>query len=167
MVRTAAELADEWNLSGWRQARHHTVTLRRLYQRVASTRRSEAWRENVDVFLAKCEELLAKAEATQGHPARARLPAGGDRGTRPVHLAYEAPDRPDGPEDPAGGGVPPGRKGPFGIRGTYAVDRKRLFSLLLPLSAEGLHLPEGRFSSGGLDAGDWRRFGGLSGLAAG
>ena len=51
--------------------------------------------------------------------------------------------------------------GQEGMRG------KRLFSLLLPLRAEGLHLPEGRFSSGGLDAGDWRRFGGLSGLAAG
>ena len=50
MVRTADELADEWKLPGWRQARHHTLTLRRLYQRVASTRRSEAWRENVDVF---------------------------------------------------------------------------------------------------------------------
>ena len=78
MVRTAAELADEWNLSGWRQARHHTVTLRRLYQRVASTRRSEAWRENVDVFLAKCEELLAKAEAT-----RAILL---ERGSRPEEI---------------------------------------------------------------------------------
>ena len=30
-VRIAAELADEWKLPGWRQARHHTVTLRRLY----------------------------------------------------------------------------------------------------------------------------------------
>ena len=65
MVRIAAALADEWNLSGWRQAKHHAVTLRRLYQRVASTRRSEAWREDVDAFLAKCEELLAKAEATR------------------------------------------------------------------------------------------------------
>ena len=65
MVRIAAALADEWNLSGWRQAKHHAVTLRRLYQRVASTRRSEAWREDVDAFLAKCGELLAKAEATR------------------------------------------------------------------------------------------------------
>ncbi len=65
MVRIAAALADEWNLSGWRQARHLTVTLRRLYQRVANTRRSEAWREDIDAFLAKCEELLAKAEATR------------------------------------------------------------------------------------------------------
>ena len=65
MVRIAAALADEWNLTGWRQAKHLTVTLRRLYQRVASTRRSEAWREDVDAFLIKCEELLAKTEATR------------------------------------------------------------------------------------------------------
>ena len=78
MVRIAAELADEWNLPGWRQARHLTVTLRRLYQRVASTRRSEAWREDVDAFLAKCEALLAKAEAT-----RASLL---ERGARPEEL---------------------------------------------------------------------------------
>ena len=83
MVRIAAELADEWKLPGWRQAGHHTVTLRRLYQRVASTRRSEAWREDVDAFLAKCEELLAKAEAT-----RASLL---ERGARPEEL--EEPDR--------------------------------------------------------------------------
>ena len=80
MVRIAAELTHEWNLPGWRQARHHTVTLRRLYQRVASTRRSEAWRENVDVFLAKCEELLAKAEAT-----RASLL---ERGARPFNVPH-------------------------------------------------------------------------------
>ena len=67
MVRIAAALADEWNLPGWRQARHHTVTIRRLYQRVASTRRSEVWREDVDAFLAKYEELLAKAEATRAN----------------------------------------------------------------------------------------------------
>ena len=78
MIRIAAELADEWNLTGWRQVKHLTVTLRRLYQRVASTRRSEAWREDVDAFLAKCEELLAKAEAT-----RASLL---ERGARPEEL---------------------------------------------------------------------------------
>ena len=65
MVRIAAALADEWNLSGWRQAKHHAVTLQRLYQRVANTRRPEAWREDIDAFLAKCDELLAKAEATR------------------------------------------------------------------------------------------------------
>ena len=68
MVRIAAALADEWDLSAWRQAKHHAVTLRRLYQRVANTRRSEVWREDVDAFLAKCEELLAKAEATRADP---------------------------------------------------------------------------------------------------
>ena len=78
MVRIAAELADEWNLTGWRQAKHLTATLRRLYQRVANTRRSEAWREDVDALLAKCEELLAKAEAT-----RASLL---ERGARPKEL---------------------------------------------------------------------------------
>ena len=78
MVRIAAELADECKLPGWRQARHHTVTHRRLYQRVARTRRSEAWREDVDAFLAKCEALLAKAEAT-----RASLL---ERGARPEEL---------------------------------------------------------------------------------
>ena len=78
MVRIAAELADEWNLTGWRQAKHLTATLRRLYQRVANTRRSEVWREDVDAFLAKCEELLAKAEAT-----RASLL---ERGARPKEL---------------------------------------------------------------------------------
>ena len=39
-----------------------------------------------------------------GRPAGAGRLAGGARGPRPVHRAYEAPDRPDGPEDPAGGG---------------------------------------------------------------
>ena len=57
MVRIAAALAKEWNLPGWRQSEHHQRILRQRYQRVASTRRSDAWRANVDAFLGKCEEL--------------------------------------------------------------------------------------------------------------
>ena len=104
------------------------MTLRRLYQRVASTRRSEAWQEDVDAFLAKCGELLAKAEATRADLLERGRLAGGARGPRPVHRAYEAPDRPDGPEDPAGGGDPSGRRRSFrssrNIRGGSARGRR-------------------------------------------
>ena len=78
MVRLAAALAEEWELPGWRQSEHHQRMLRRLYQRVASTRRSDAWREDVDAFLARCRELLEKAEAT-----RSRL---AERGARTEEL---------------------------------------------------------------------------------
>ncbi len=75
MVRIAAALAKEWNLPGWRQSEHHQRTLRQRVQRVASTRRSDAWRADVDAFPGKCEELLAKAEATRNALA--------ERGARP------------------------------------------------------------------------------------
>ena len=65
MVRVATALAKEWKLPGWRQSAHHQRTLRRLYQRVASTRRSDAWLADVDALLGKCKELLAKAETTR------------------------------------------------------------------------------------------------------
>ena len=127
MIRIAAELADEWNLTGWRQVKHLTVTLRRLYQRVASTRRSEAWREDVDAFLAKCEELLAKAEATRAsllERAPCRRRSRNSTGTSRIRSARST----DGPEDPAEGGDPPRRRRSFrssrNIRGGTARGRR-------------------------------------------
>ena len=78
MVRIATALAKEGKLPGWRQSAHHQKTLRRMYRREASTRRSDAWRADVNAFLGKCEELLAKAEATRASLA--------DRGARAEEL---------------------------------------------------------------------------------
>ena len=124
MVRIAAELADEWNLPGWRQARHHTVTLRRLYQRVANTRRSEAWRENVDEFLAKCEELLANAEATRASLLeRGAWPKELEKLDRYIAHTKRQIDQTDR-RILQGEEIPQEEQGLFCLRGTCAVDQQ-------------------------------------------
>lgn len=65
MVRIAVALAEAWDLSGWRQAEYHQRTLRQRYQKVASTRRSEAWRADVEAYLAKCNSLVEKVQSTR------------------------------------------------------------------------------------------------------
>ena len=124
MVRVATALAKEWKLPGWRQSAHHQKTLRRLYQGVASTRRSGAWLADVDAFLGKCEELLAKVEATRNTLAKRGAPGEGTRGTGPVCRAHAAPDRADGAEDSAGRDHPARGEGVLGLRRAYAVEQQ-------------------------------------------
>lgn len=79
MVRTAAALADDVGLGGWRQHRHIVRKLiKPAFNRVRTSRKIKANPQAVEEYLGVCERFVARAELTGGQAAgQFGLTAGG------------------------------------------------------------------------------------------
>ena len=64
LVRETARAAERYGLRGWRQWRYLTREVRNLFNRVRSTRRAKRHPERVEAYVARCRELVERAEAT-------------------------------------------------------------------------------------------------------
>ena len=62
VLRETGRAATDHAVGGWRQWKHLTRSVRRLFHRVRSTRRAEAQR--VEAYLERCHELIVRVEAT-------------------------------------------------------------------------------------------------------
>ena len=64
LVRETARAAERYGLRGWRQWRYLTREVRNLFNKVRSTRRAKRHPERVEAYVARCRELVERAEAT-------------------------------------------------------------------------------------------------------
>ena len=62
LIRAVGRAAAKSGVRGWRQWKHLTRLVRRLFHRVRATRRAR--REHVEAYLGRCLELVARAEAS-------------------------------------------------------------------------------------------------------
>ena len=73
-IRATARLAAKHGVGGWRQWRHRSNGVRTLFHRVRSTRRAKGCPERVEAYLARCEALTGRVEATLGALASKGVP---------------------------------------------------------------------------------------------
>ena len=62
LVRVTGRAASEHEVAGWRQWRHLTQSVKRLFNQVRSTRRARP--ERVEAYLERCRYLVERAQAT-------------------------------------------------------------------------------------------------------
>ena len=62
LLRTTGRAATEHDVAGWRQWKHLQKSVKRLFQKVRSTRRASP--EHVEEYLARCRELVLRVEAS-------------------------------------------------------------------------------------------------------
>ena len=62
LIRETGRAAAEHDVAGWRQWKHLVRSVRRLFHKVRSTRRARP--ERVEEYLARCRELVERAEGT-------------------------------------------------------------------------------------------------------
>jgi len=62
LLRATGRAATDHAVPGWRQWRHLTRTVRRLFHQVRATRRADPQR--VEAYLGRCDALVRRAEAT-------------------------------------------------------------------------------------------------------
>ena len=62
LIRETGRAAAEHDVAGWRQWKHLMRSVRTLFHKVRSTRRARP--ERVEEYLARCRELVQRAEAT-------------------------------------------------------------------------------------------------------
>ncbi len=62
LIRETGRATAEHDVAGWRQWKHLMRSVRRLFHKVRSTRRARP--ERVEEYLARCRELVERAEAT-------------------------------------------------------------------------------------------------------
>ena len=60
LLRETGRAAGRHGVSGWRQWRHQSRLVRRLFNRVRGTRRAQRFPARVKAYLARCGELLAR-----------------------------------------------------------------------------------------------------------
>ncbi len=61
LVRVTGRAASEHEVAGWRQWRHLTQSVKRLFNQVRSTRRARP--ERVEAYLERCRYLVERAQA--------------------------------------------------------------------------------------------------------
>ena len=64
LLREAGRAAGRHGISGWRQWRHQSRLVRRLFNKVRGTRRAKRTPARVKAYLGRCGELVSRAEAT-------------------------------------------------------------------------------------------------------
>ena len=64
LVRKTGRAAERYGVRGWRQWRHLTREVRKLFNRVRSTRRAKRHPERVEAYLARCRALVGRAVET-------------------------------------------------------------------------------------------------------
>ena len=64
LVRETGRAAERYGVRGWRQWRHLTREVRKLFNRVRSTRRAKRHPERVEAYLARCRALVERAVET-------------------------------------------------------------------------------------------------------
>ena len=74
LIRETARLAKRREVGGWRQWRHWSGCVRTLFHRVRSTRRAKGRPEWVEAYLARCGELVERAQGTLGALAGKGVP---------------------------------------------------------------------------------------------
>ena len=62
LVRVTGRTASEHEVAGWRQWRHLTQSVKRLFDQVRSTRRARP--ERVEAYLDRCRDLVERVQAT-------------------------------------------------------------------------------------------------------
>ena len=65
LLRETGRAAGEHAVGGWRQWRHLSRQVKRLFDRVRSTRRAKHHPERVEAYLARCRALVARAVETR------------------------------------------------------------------------------------------------------
>ena len=66
LLREAGRAAVQHGVRGWRQWRHLSREVRKLFNRVRSTRRARRRPERVEAYLERCRALVERAAATAG-----------------------------------------------------------------------------------------------------
>ena len=64
LVRATTRGGERYGVRGWRQWRHLTREVRKLFNRVRSTRRAKRHPERVEAYLARCRALVERAVET-------------------------------------------------------------------------------------------------------
>ena len=64
LLRETGRAAARHSVGGWRQRRHLSREVRRLFNRVRSTRRAKRHPERVEAYLARCRALVVRARET-------------------------------------------------------------------------------------------------------
>ncbi len=64
LVRETGRSAGRHGIGGWRQWRHQSRLVRRLFHKVRGTRRAKRFPARVKAYLAQCDELVARATPT-------------------------------------------------------------------------------------------------------
>ncbi len=64
LLRETGRTAEQYAVRGWRQWRHLSREVKKLFNKVRSTRRAQRHPERVEAYLARCRALVERAEAT-------------------------------------------------------------------------------------------------------
>ena len=64
LLRETGRAAEQYAVGGWRQWRHLSREVKKLFNRVRSTRRATRHPERVEAYLERCRALVERAEAT-------------------------------------------------------------------------------------------------------
>ena len=64
LLRETGRTAEHYAVRGWRQWRHLSREVKKLFNKVRSTRRAQRHPERVEAYVARCRALVERAEAT-------------------------------------------------------------------------------------------------------
>ena len=64
LLRETGLTAEQYAVRGWRQWRHLSREVKKLFNRVRSTRRAQRHPERVAAYVERCRALVERAEAT-------------------------------------------------------------------------------------------------------
>ena len=62
LLRETGRTAEQYAVRGWRQWRHLSREVKKLFNKVRSTRRAQRHPERVETYLARCRALVERAE---------------------------------------------------------------------------------------------------------
>ena len=66
LLREMGQAAARHDVNGWRQWRHLTRVVKKLFNRVRSTRRAKAHPERVEAYVDRCRDLVERAQGSLG-----------------------------------------------------------------------------------------------------
>ena len=64
LLRETGRAAEKYAVRGWRQWRHLSREVKKLFNKVRSTRRAQRHPERVEAYVARCRALVERTEAT-------------------------------------------------------------------------------------------------------
>ena len=64
LLRETGRTAEDYAVGGWRQWRHLSREVKKLFNKVRSTRRAQRHPERVEAYVERCRALVERAEAT-------------------------------------------------------------------------------------------------------
>ena len=121
VLRETGRAAGRHAVGGWRQWRHLSKEVRKLFNQVRSTRRAKRRPERVEAYLARCRALIERAVETLDELRDKGVEETTCQSIQGFIAACPAPARPSRAPTPAGRGDCSRGEGVLGLRGAYSL----------------------------------------------